>query len=77
LIIDHGSGYHSLYGNLSEIFLNTGDILIGGTVVGKIGMSRLLDYPSVYFEIRHKGKPVDPAKWLKRKGISRKKLRIK
>jgi len=77
LIIDHGSGYHSLYGNLSEIFLNTGDILIGGTVVGKIGMSRLLDYPSLYFEIRHKGKPVDPAKWLKRKGISRKKLRIK
>jgi septal ring factor EnvC (AmiA/AmiB activator) len=77
LIIDHGSGYHSLYGNLSEIFLNTGDILIGGTVVGKIGMSRLLDYPSLYFEIRHKGKPVDPAQWLKRKGISRKKIRVK
>ncbi len=77
LIIDHGSGYHSLYGNLSEIFLNTGDIIIGGTVVGKTGKSKLLNYSTLYFEIRHKGKPVNPAQWLKRKSISKKKIRIK
>lgn len=76
LIIDHGSGYHSLYGNLSEIFLQTGDILTKGTVIGKIGQSSLLNYPTLYFEIRHKGKPVDPTKWLKRKGIAKKRIRI-
>jgi septal ring factor EnvC (AmiA/AmiB activator) len=77
LIIDHGSGYHSLYGNLTEIFLNTGDIIEGGSVVGTIGNSRLLDYPTLYFEIRYKGKPVNPEKWLKRKSSSKKRIRIK
>ncbi len=77
LIIDHGSGYHSLYGNLSGIFLKTGDILIEGTVVGKIGKSNVLNYPALYFEIRHKGKPVNPVKWLKRKGKSGRRIRIK
>ncbi len=77
LIIDHGSGYHSLYGNLSEIFLNTGDILIEGAVVGKIGKSELLIFPTLYFEIRHKGKPVDPVEWLERNSRSTSKIRIK
>ncbi len=67
LIIDHGSGYHSLYGNLSEVFLETGNIIIPGTVVGKAGKSRQLNFPTVYFEIRHKGKPVNPMQWLKRR----------
>lgn len=66
LIINHGNGYHSLYGNLSEIFNKTGDIISIGTAVGKVGMSRMLNVPSLYFEIRHKGKPVDPLKWLKK-----------
>lgn len=74
LIINHGSGYHSLYGNLSEIFLEPGDIINEGTAVGKIGKSSLLNIPALYFEIRHKGKPVNPMRWLKRKKRSRKEL---
>jgi len=74
LIINHGSGYHSLYGNLSEIFHEPGDIINGGTVIGKIGESSLLDIPALYFEIRHKGKPVNPMQWLQRKTRSKKKL---
>lgn len=68
LIIDHGSGYHSLYGNLSELALKTGELLIGGMEVGKVSMSKLLNVPTLYFEIRYKGKPVDPKPWLKKKG---------
>jgi septal ring factor EnvC (AmiA/AmiB activator) len=66
LIIDHGSGYHSLYGNLSEVFLKKGEFLAKGMDVGKISKSKLLNIPALYFEIRHKGKPVDPMKWLRR-----------
>lgn len=66
LIIDHGSGYHSLYGNLSEIFHSTGAIISKGTVVGEIGDSRMMNFPTLYFEIRYKGKPVDPLEWLKK-----------
>jgi len=70
LIINHGDGYHSLYGNLSEIFNQSGDIIRQGTAIGKVGVSRMLNVPSLYFEIRHKGKPVNPAIWLKKKGRS-------
>ena len=74
LIINHGSGYHTLYGNLSEIFHEAGDIINKGTAVGKVGMSSLLDAPTLYFEIRHKGKPVNPMRWLKRKSRARRKI---
>jgi septal ring factor EnvC (AmiA/AmiB activator) len=71
LIINHGNGYHSLYGNLSEIFHKTGDIINKYTAIGKVGTSRILNVPTLYFEMRYKGKPIDPAKWLKKKKSSR------
>jgi septal ring factor EnvC (AmiA/AmiB activator) len=74
LIMDHGKGYHSLYGHLSEIFLKTGDIIKKGTSLGSIGEPRLLNVPTLYFEIRYKGKPIDPMGWLKRKTKTKKKV---
>ncbi|HDN95370.1 MAG TPA: hypothetical protein ENG76_04775, partial [Nitrospirae bacterium] len=71
LIINHGKGYHSLYGNLSEIFHKTGDIINEGTAVGNVGNSSILNVPTLYFEIRYKGKPIDPVKWLKKKHKAR------
>ena len=67
LIINHGKGYHSLYGNLTETFHKAGDIINKGAAIGVTGKSRLLNVPALYFEIRHKGKPINPMKWLKRK----------
>lgn len=67
LIITHGDGYHSLYGNLSEIFYKTGDIIKRGDPLGSVGQSGISDTPTLYFEIRHKGKPVDPTRWLMKK----------
>ncbi len=66
VIVNHGSGYHSLYGNLSEIFSHVGDIIKGNQVIGKVGTSGMLNAPGLYFEIRYKGKPLDPTQWLKR-----------
>lgn len=67
VIINHGEGYHTLYGNLSETFLKVGDIIRGKDPVGKVGESGLLNAPSLYFEVRYKGKPLDPMQWLRRK----------
>ncbi|RJQ54014.1 MAG: hypothetical protein C4526_05550 [Nitrospiraceae bacterium] len=68
LIIDHGNGYNTLYGNLSGISLQKNDLLIQGTDLGKIARSKILNTPALYFEIRYNGKPVDPAEWLGRQG---------
>jgi len=68
LIIDHGNGYNTLYGNLSEILLQKGDLLIKGTELGTISKSKLLNAPALYFEIRYNGKPVNTTEWLEKQG---------
>jgi len=67
VIVNHGNGYHTLYGNLSEIFSRVGDIIRANQVIGKIGTSGILNAPGLYFEIRYKGKPLDPTQWLRHK----------
>ena len=67
VIVNHGDGYHTLYGSLSEIFTKVGDIIKGKQAVGRVGSSGVLNAPSLYFELRYKGKPLDPAQWLQRR----------
>lgn len=64
VVVNHGNGYHSLYANLAEIFLKTGDIIKKKAGVGRLGESGLLNKPALYFEIRYKGKPLNPMQWL-------------
>jgi septal ring factor EnvC (AmiA/AmiB activator) len=66
VIINHGSGYHTLYGNLSDIFPSAGDIIKTNDKVGIVGASGVLNRAALYFEIRYKGKPLNPASWLAR-----------
>ena len=67
VIVNHGDGYHTLYGSLSEIFTKVGDIIKGRQAVGRIGNSGILSLPGLYFELRYKGKPLDPLQWLQRR----------
>jgi septal ring factor EnvC (AmiA/AmiB activator) len=67
IIISHGEGYHTLYANLSEIFHKTGDIIKEQEAIGIVGESGALNANALYFEIRYKGKPLDPTQWLKKK----------
>lgn len=67
LIVNHGEGYHTLYANLSEIFFNVGDIIKMHDVVGKAGESGMINAPALYFELRYKGKPLDPMQWLRKR----------
>ncbi|NTU43775.1 MAG: peptidoglycan DD-metalloendopeptidase family protein, partial [Nitrospirales bacterium] len=66
VIVSHGSGYHSLYGNLSRIFCKNGGIIKSSQAIGEAGESAALGSSGLYFEIRYKGKPLDPQQWLKR-----------
>ncbi len=66
LIIDHGKGYMSLYGNNETLYKQVGDTLRGGDTVATIGNSGGNEDSGLYFELRHEGKPLDPVKWLAR-----------
>jgi septal ring factor EnvC (AmiA/AmiB activator) len=66
IIVNHGGGYHSLYANLSEIFLKVGDIIRKRTALGRVGESLMVNAPTLYFELRYKGRPLNPVQWLGR-----------
>lgn len=66
LIVDHGEGYMSLYGHNQDLLKTTGDWVEDGEIIAHAGNSGGLDQPAVYFEIRHQGKPVNPALWCRR-----------
>lgn len=62
-IIDHGDGYMSLYGQSESLFKQTGDWVQAGEVIATAGDSGGQPVSGIYFEIRSRGKPVNPAKW--------------
>jgi septal ring factor EnvC (AmiA/AmiB activator) len=62
-IVDHGEGYMSLYGHNESLFKQTGDWVQAGEVIATAGDSGGQLVSGVYFEIRSRGKPVNPAKW--------------
>lgn len=63
MIIEHGEGYMSLYGHSEMLFKDVGDWVDSGEVIGKVGDSGGLESSGLYFEIRHRGTPVDPMRW--------------
>lgn len=62
-IIDHGDGYMSLYGHSESLFKQTGDWVSAGEVIATAGDSGGQPQSGVYFEIRSRGKPVNPSQW--------------
>ncbi|MEO5358725.1 MAG: peptidoglycan DD-metalloendopeptidase family protein [Nitrospirae bacterium YQR-1] len=66
VILSHGMGYHTVYANLSTISTQAGEFVKKKGVLGIAGVSGVLNATGIYFEVRYKGKPVDPMQWLKR-----------
>jgi septal ring factor EnvC (AmiA/AmiB activator) len=64
LIVDHGKGYMSLYGNNETLYKQVGDALHGGDTIAAAGNSGGNEDSGLYFELRHESKPLDPMKWL-------------
>ncbi|MEO8077732.1 MAG: peptidoglycan DD-metalloendopeptidase family protein, partial [Acidobacteriota bacterium] len=65
VIIDHGDGAFSLYGNLASLGVSRGERVDQQAPVGTSGRNPSGN-PALYFELRVDGKPVDPLQWLKR-----------
>lgn len=66
MIIDHGGGYMSLYGNNQSLFRETGEWVEAGEPVALVGNSGGRSDFGVYFGIRIDGDPVNPKKWCQR-----------
>ena len=63
-IVDHGEGYMSVYGHNQALLKQAGDDVRRGERIALVGRSGGQEYPNLYFEIRHKGKALNPSAWL-------------
>jgi septal ring factor EnvC (AmiA/AmiB activator) len=63
IIVDHGRGFMSLYGQNQSLQKKTGDEVGGNEVIATVGDTGGNDIDGLYFEIRVRGKPSDPANW--------------
>lgn len=64
LIVDHGGGYLSVYGNNESLFKGAGQAVGAGETIAAVGDSGGNAETGLYFELRHLGQPLDPLKWV-------------
>lgn len=68
VIVDHGGGYYSLYGQLQAAEVRTGQSVQRGQIVGRTGGANTDEGPHLYFEIRgNGGQALDPVQWLRQR----------
>lgn len=64
IILDHGDEYLTLYAHNQWLLKAEGESVLAGEPLALSGQSGGLEQPGLYFEIRHKGKPQNPSRWL-------------
>ena len=55
------SGYVYVYGGIESLGVKTGDHLVSGNEIGKIGVDAKDGAPIAYFFVFRNGQPIDPA----------------
>ena len=66
IVVDHGEGFMSLYGHAQTLLRDVGDMVRQGETLALVGQSGGQASSGLYFEIRHKGRAVNPVKWCRR-----------
>ena len=64
LIIDHGAGYLTLYGQNQSLYKEVGDKVEAGELIANSGTSGGQQISALYFSIRKDGRPQNPRQWL-------------
>jgi septal ring factor EnvC (AmiA/AmiB activator) len=67
IIIDHGDQYMTLYGNNETLLKQVGDTVSTGELIAQSGDKGVRQHAGLYFEIRHKGSPTNPIRWLSKR----------
>ncbi len=63
VIVDHGAGYMTLYGNLDELATRDGAVVTAGDTIARVGAASAEMPAGLYFELRAGGRPLDPRTW--------------
>lgn len=69
-ILHHGAGLYTLNAHLFKISKNVGSRVEQGEMIGTVGDTGTNDNPSLYFEVREKGKAVDPVAYFSQETVT-------
>ncbi|MGQ9838803.1 MAG: murein hydrolase activator EnvC family protein [Cyanobacteriota bacterium] len=64
VIVNHGGGITTLYAHNSRVAVSVGQAVQRGQTIAASGSTGLSTGPHVHFEVRVKGQPVDPRRYL-------------
>ena len=64
LDVDHDNGLTSRYAHLSKSLVKVGDVVMKGQVIANVGSTGRSTGPHLHFEVREKGIPLNPNKFL-------------
>lgn len=64
IIVEHGGGYMSLYGNNQVLNKKEGDVVAARETIATFNQRSKQN--NFYFEIRSQGKPINPKAWLRK-----------
>lgn len=70
VIVRHYNGFETLYGHLSQRFVNPGDLINAGQILGLGGSTGRSTGPHLHFETRFLGRPINPMSIIDFKGDS-------
>nr|WP_157261358.1 peptidoglycan DD-metalloendopeptidase family protein [Methylotenera mobilis] len=63
IILDHGDGYMSLYGNNQSVLRQEGEMVKGGDTIASVGNTGGNESNGLYYELRKQSRPFDPMAW--------------
>ena len=65
IVLEHSNNMKTYYAHLSNIYVNVGEMVKQGDIIGAIGSTGNSTGPHLHFELRINNEPVDPSKYIK------------
>ncbi|MFZ5876413.1 MAG: M23 family metallopeptidase [Nitrospirota bacterium] len=62
--IDHGYGYHTVYGHLNKIHVRSGQRVKRGDVIGLVGSTGLSTGPHLHYQVSVNSAPANPLRYV-------------
>ena len=66
--VDHGNDFVSRYAHASKRLVRLGQVVVRGQKIAEVGSTGRSTGPHLHFEVRHKGSPQNPSRFLKMPG---------